>query len=273
MKFAKLGGVLLLLTLLAACGGTDVKPASGESAQVADQSPSASASTTSEAEADLPSEGTLRTYFDGVSTYTIDSLQEAIQVAQPGSPAAAYATYIQGSIQAVVDGGESYDDSKRTVQKTDDGYKFCEGSGSDETCYEYTDITGADGKVSNFSVNQRPLANRLTVGNGKPVALNGLDATATFIAAFEASTGSRLFVVVSVKSGTTAGIANVSAKYRSSQGRQSESSDQSGPDDLDADSSANYVFAFPDAKIGGTVTLEVDDQDFNHTGTVALKTQ
>jgi hypothetical protein len=271
VKFTKLGGVLLLLTLLAACGGPDVKPASGESAQVADQSPSTSASPTSEAEADLPSEGTLRKYFDGVSTYTIDSLQEAIQVAQPGSPAAAYATYIQGSIQAVVDGGESYDDSKRTAQKTDDGYRFCEGSGSDETCYEYTDITGADGKVSNFSVNQRPLTNRLAVGNGKPVALTGLDATATFIAAFEASTGSRLFVVVSVKAGT-AGIAHVSAKYRSPQG-QSESSDQSGPDDLDADSLANYVFAFPDAKIGGTVTLEVDDQDFNHTGTVELKTQ
>lgn len=62
------------------------------------------------------------------------------------------------------------------------------------------------------------------------------------------------------------------AKYGSPQGRQSESSEYNGPDGLDADSLANYAFTLPNAKIGGTLTLTIDDEDFNHTGTDTLKT-
>jgi hypothetical protein len=270
MKTLKVAAALVPLVLLAACGGTDVKPASGESANVADQSPGATASPSTTGDPNLPSEDTLNKYFDGLGTDTLDSLQESIDAAQPGSPAFAYATYLRGFDQAAIDGGAP-DDEVADTTKIDGGFKLCQGSGSDETCYEYKDIEGADGKVSNFTVNSKPIANRLTIGNGKAVMATGSSSSATFIAAFVSSTGNSLYIVVSIKAGSK-GVGLVQAKYLSPEGRHSESSDDTGPSDLDPGALANFGFAFPSAKIGGTLKLTISDSNYDDS-TITLKTQ
>jgi hypothetical protein len=270
MKILKVAGALLPLLLLISCGSSDVKPSNGESAKVADQSPSASDSPSSDSDPNLPSEDTLRKYFNGIGHSTLDSLQESLDAAVPGSPAAAYATYLRALMQADIDGGTP-DDEGEDVNKVTGGFKQCVGTGSDQTCYKYTDIEGSDGKVSNFSVNDKPLGNRLSVGNGKAVVADGSGSSATFIAAFEASSGSNLFIAVSVKAGSK-GVSLVQAKYRSVDGRQSESAQNSGPDDLDSGALANFAFVFPSAKIGGTLTLTLSDSDYNDS-TITLKTR
>jgi len=271
MKIVKVAGALLPLVLLVSCGGgTDVKPSDGESAKVADQSPGATESASASDDIDLPSEDTLEAYFNGIAHQTLDSLQEAIDAAQPGSPAAAYATYLRGFGQAAVDDGTPFEEGA-DMSKVDGGFKQCEGTGEDETCYEYSDIEGAGGKVAKFSVNDKPLGTRLAIGNGKAVGAKDGDSQATFIAAFEGSSGSNLFVVVSIKAGSK-GVALVEANYRSVEGRQSESSDDTGPDDLDSGALANYAFVFPSAKVGGTVTLKINDSDYTES-TITLKTR
>lgn len=270
MNVVKVAGALLPLALVMSCGSTDVKPSTGESAKVAEQSPTATESATSTADANLPSEDTLKKYFNGIGHTTLESLQESIDAAQPGSPAAAYAIYEKGLQQAATDGGTPYEEGT-DMNKIDGGFKTCEGSGADQVCYEYTDIEGADAKVSNFSVNDKPLANRLSIGNGRAVAAQGGDSQATFIAAFEESSGNNLIVVVTIKAGAK-GVGLVQAKYRSPEGRQSESSDDGGPSDLDSGALANFYFVFPSAKIGGTVTLTISDADYNDS-TVTLRTR
>ena len=101
--------------------------------------------------------------------------------------------------------------------------------------------------------------------------MEGSGASVTYIAAFESTSSGSLFIVVSVKAGPQ-GISYVDATYRSTQGRQSDSSDQEGPNDLGAGALANYDFAFPGAKIGGTVTLKILDSNYDES-TVTLKTR
>ena len=162
-------------------------------------------------------------------------------------------------------------EDKRTAKKVTDGYEYCEGTGSDQACFTYTDIKGAGGKVSNFSVNGKPIANRPTVGNGKLINAKGLDVQASFIAAFEASSGDTLIVVVSLKTGKSTPISGMEASYRSPEGRQSNSSYMEGPFDLGADSLANYSFSFPSAGLGGDFTISMYDESFSNEGSVTLK--
>src|SRR4051812_11235875 len=148
-----------------------------------------------------PSDPALQTYFDGIATQTVASLRGAAAAAAPGSPAAAYATYLEASSQAASDGGHPVAPGKQVAERTSRGYEFCQGSGSQKTCYEYTGITRDGGKVSDFSVNKHPITDRLALGSGRSVAFRGLHAHATFIAAYETTASDNLLVAVRIKAG------------------------------------------------------------------------
>ena len=216
--------------------------------------------------------GPAQTYFDGVATQTVDSLQHSLDVARPGSPAAAYATYLRGSAQAAADGGAAPTEAEFTADHTDNGYRFCQGDGSDRTCFDYTHVEVVDGKVASFSVNDQPIAPRLTVGAGQEVDFDGTDATAAFVASYRTTATDLLFVVVTVRSGPTA-LGEITARYRPPGGGSASSTMQVGPDDLAAGSKANYAFAFPHAALGGKVTLSATGGGQAPVGTVTLATR
>lgn len=247
MKVTGAVAALLGLTLVAAgCAGTDGHPSDEGTAEVAPASPGA--------DTDLPSRTTLRTYFDGVAKATLSSYDQALAAAVPGSPAAGFVTYLRAAAQAVVDSGQELEQADATAVVKDGGYEFCNGNGSARTCFRYSRITGAQGKVVDFSVNGKPVAGRVAVGSSTPVPLAAVGARAVFVVAFESSAGDNLFVAVRITAGSR-DLDEVTATYRTAPGDVVDSARMSGPKQLGAGEIGSFVFAFPHARIGGALTL------------------
>lgn len=242
MMLTRLAGLLLPLVLLNGCSGTGDSPS--------------------------PADKTLRAYFDGIATQTVDSLQAAVGAAQPGSPAAAYATYLEASTRAAMDGGQAIDKARKLADRTSAGFKFCQGSGADHVCFDYTRITQKHGLVADFSINGRPIANRLALGGDQQIQFEGVDATAAFLAAYEATASGELLVVVRITSGAAVTLGKADASYRPPGGAEIPSTMSLGRAKLDPGASASYLFAFSDAKVGGTVTVSASAE--GHSGTVVL---
>jgi len=214
----------------------------------------------------LPSAATLRVYFNGVAEDTVSSLAKAQAAALPGSAAAGYVTYLGAAARAVTDSGSEATGPGASAEERNGGYRFCNGKDSAENCYRYTDITGADGKVVDFSVNGKPVGDRIAVGTGSPSPATGVDGRAQFVAAFEATASDDLFVAVRIEA--TGELSEVHATYDVS-GSPSPSSRMAGPRTVRAGATGSYVFAFPKAALGGTLTLTMRD-GAGASGTVAL---
>jgi len=253
MKIGPLVAAISAVAVLASCGGTPASPNDSGPVEVAPASPGATG---------LPSKATLHTYFDAVANATVASYDQALKVAAPGSPAAGYVTYLRAAAQAVLDSGQELEAANARAVVKDGGFGFCNGSGSSRACFRYTDITGADGKVVDFSVNGKPVAGRVVVGSGTPVRLPAVEGSATFVVAFESSGSDNLFVAARLRAGPL-DLDTVSATYRAPGGTPVESARMSGPRRVKAGTDGSYVFAFPQARIGGTLTLSVRDDAAN----------
>lgn len=240
-----LAGVLLVGTL-AGCGAGG---SSGAGSVAVRPDPSATGSSTA-----LPSAKTLQAYFDGVASGTVPGYDDAKAAAVPGSTADRYVTYLRAAAEAVLGGGHTPGNGDASAQVDSGAFTFCTDSGSGKVCYRYTDITGADGKVADFSVNGRPVADRVLVGSGASVPATGVDGGASLVAAFENTSGDDLFVAVRVRA-LADDLSGVGATYAASGGRPVQSSRMTGPDDVHPGTVGSYVFAFPGARLGGTLTL------------------
>jgi len=217
-----------------------------------------------------PEDPVAQAYFDGIATQTVRSLTSALAAAEPGSPAAAYATYLRASSQAATDGGHPVAQSAQTAEQTSRGYRFCQASGSDKTCFEYADIIRSGGKIVTFTVNGKPITDRLAVGSAGPVAFRGLDAHATFLAAYQTTASDSLLVAVRIESGAGVRLGAVEASYRVAAGSPVPSAQSFGPATLDAASAANYLFAFPKASLGGRLVVSTTDTATGARGVVTL---
>lgn len=266
-------GICLSLLLLTACADASVAPASSDdSASVVDQSQTESSSPTPSTDRKAPSEQDFTAYFDGIASLKISDLEEAIELAAPGSLAEAYATYQKGLTQSAIDGGTPFQDTVSSVKEVDGGYEYCV-TGATSQCFTNTEITAKDGKIASFSINGKPLKGRLQIGNGKATAVSGLDAKATFIAAYEATSGDTLVVIFSMKTGPSTSMSGIQGSYRSPEGRQSSAGMMNGPFELGRDSLANYALYFPNADLGGDITVSMWDQGSPTEGTVTLHTR
>lgn len=230
MVIRRLGVLLVPLVLLTGCGGaTRDVPA-----------------------ADQP----IQAYFDDIATQTVDSLRSAIRLAAPGSPAAAYATYLEGSTQAAAEGGQTIDPTEQTAERTDSGYRFCQGSATKQVCYEYTGVTRSDGRVADFAINGKPVASRLATGDMAPHPFRGLAAKAVFESAYEATASGKLLAVVAIGTDSGSPLSGVQASYRSPGATSPSAATMTlGRAELGPGSSGKYLFAFDGARIGGTITV------------------
>jgi hypothetical protein len=118
-----------------------------------------------------------------------------------------------------------------------------------------------------FSVNGKPVGDRVAVGTGTPVRASGVNARAAFVAAFENTAGEDLFVAVRLEAGPR-DLSGVRATYGAS-GSPSPSARMAGPKTVRAGDAASYVLAFRGARLGGTLTLTMRD-DAGTAGTVVL---
>ncbi|HEX2893514.1 MAG TPA: hypothetical protein VHO29_05875 [Marmoricola sp.] len=230
MVIGRLGLLLVPLLLLSACSGTT------QDVPAADKQ--------------------IQAYFDDIATQTVDSLRSAIRLAAPGSPAATYATYLEGSTQAAAEGGQTIDPTKQTAERTDSGYRFCQGSATKQVCYEYTAVTRRDGLVADFAINGKPVASRLAAGDMASHPFRGLAAKAVFESAYEATASGKLLVVVWIGTDSGPPLSGVQASYRSPGAASASASTMTlGRPELGPGSSGKYLFAFDGATIGGTITV------------------
>lgn len=243
LRRASLIGVSLLLALsLTSCGEDKASPATADEV-VASKAPEA------------PSNDEVRAYFEAVWSADATKTKEAIEMAAPGSKAAAYATYLAGNAQADLDAGQTRS-GMLEVEDVAGGFKQCEtlDNGSD-ACTEATDIKHVDGKVANFSTGGSPIGDRLVLGNDKSESLGDLG-TAKLIAAYRTASGD-LFAVFELKSNIDGLGINYDTNYVAPDGRQTQTGRVTSPSELGNGSLANATIVFQGAEFGGKINLNV----------------
>ena len=204
----------------------------------------------------LPSEDDVEAYFQAAAMYDVVALDRAVELAEEGSVAEAYATYLLGYANAAMDGGVPLSGS--LVDRTADGYGSCDGG----DCVTWGNIEGRDGKLVDFTVNGESLEERITAGIGERVAAGEL-AHVTMLSAYQSVTSGDLHVVAEVRSGDAPiKIGLYEATYRSPEGRESKAAEFVGPPSLAPGSMATVVVSFPNAAVGGVATVPVFSNDF-----------
>lgn len=198
-----------------------------------------------------PSQEDIRAYFEAFSSGDPKDAAEAVQLAEPGSNAAAYAIYLQSTQQALRDFGFSQE--KQKVEAIDGGFSLCPEFVTEEApCSEYTKIQHVGDRIADFDAGGEPLSGRLTLGNGVAEPLGEIG-EAEMIAAYRSISGT---VVVTFDITSKSDGLFVYANYLAPDGRQSESTAMNGPLDLASGAFGTYAFYFDGAEFGGTVSLE-----------------
>jgi hypothetical protein len=164
-----------LAALASGCGGDDPKPVTGPG---------------------LPSQAALKSYFEAITGGDVDEMTRVqSEVTADGSLAQGYAAYDAEFTTAATSSGQPPDPVD--VEEVDGGFKACIGDSADQ-CATWTDLKGQDGKLADFSINGRPLADLLVDLTAQaPVRSEGLYEVQPEWA-YRQPTSGRLFVVCRV---------------------------------------------------------------------------
>lgn len=182
------------------------------------------------------------------------AIREALSLTKPGSPVEVYVNHLANSAEAALDGGLTMTDS--TVEKIDDSsFKSCD-SVNREVCVTFSDIeVDSEGLYVNLRVDDQPIQDRLTAGDGTSVT--AADASFTFLTAYKSIQSGALFVSVKVETSAQAVSPFLySATYRSPDGKQRTATDALGPVDIGADSNSIVTMIFQGVDGGGQITLD-----------------
>ena len=254
MKFPQLGAAILAGLLIAGCASDpEVKATSSDS---------------SAKKVEQVGKAELDGYMDAVASSDVDEMENAKELAVPGSIAEAYLIHQAAVANAALDGGTSSPADKLTKIKA--GYKLCSTDGNETVCTTYESFKSNDGKIASFTVNGNELADRIAIGQGKPTKAGDL-ATVRFISSYKAGSN-YLWVSMQIKSGDKKlNLGTFDAKYRAPEGRQSTAQYAEGPSELGADSTATVSIGFEKAEPGGEITLVIWDEDYNSEKSVTIK--
>jgi hypothetical protein len=250
---------IVLIFLLAACSSSPPtsEEAAGPSVPVVEQS-AASSSPIAVPSATADPKGVER-YFELFATNDSDEQEKAIKLAAPKSPAAAYMIHQAADNGAQLDAGNS--DEPDSLEPTDKGYDVCyDDDNGEQQCTHFTDIKTNSGLVSDFQVNGKAIAPRLSRGQGDEVKAGRLGSF-ELVSAYKTVSAEELRVTMVVRSGKRkVTLGNVySARYRDPSGRQSTATDATAIDELDPNSSTRITVTFKKAKPGGVVTIDLVD--------------
>lgn len=241
--------VLFPVLILSGCNnGTTTTPTNDSSAAVAD---SGTNTATSSAPSEGPSKEDLRTYFEAMASGDPQAMQDAVDLAAPGSNAAAYATYYSAVTQASRDSGISSEEEK--LKEVDGGFAVCsEYEPTDDPCTEFTNLQHKGDKLADFETQGKKLKGRISLGDGTTQSLGDI-AEAELIASYK-SVANYLVIVFDVSSSSAGTF--LDATYVAPDGRQANPSLYNGPTTLDEGAFGTFAFYFEGAEFGGAVTLE-----------------
>lgn len=259
-RHALLAAASILISLtLASCGEEKEKAAPAKAEEVAaSQAP------------EEPSNDELRDYFAAVWSDDATKTKQAIKMAAPDSNAEAYAIYLAGASQSVLDSGQA-EPRTEPVEEIEGGFKQCDrlDDGTDD-CSEATDIVYVDGKIADFSTGGTPIGERLVTGTGKPHRLGDLG-EATLIAAYRTAKGD-LYAVFEIKSNANKLGINYDTNYIAPNGRQTQNGGVTAPTELGKGALANATLVFEGAEFGGKLRLNVYSAEGNFkTATAEFK--
>lgn len=194
----------------------------------------------------------MRAYVDLIATLSIQDATQAAEDAEPGSAAAAFATYWAAYSQAHLDSGLDLSEYAMSVTEMAGGYTMC---AADDSCTEVTDaVQSKTGKVEDFKIDGTPASEVITLGPQQPEPLG--DGEVRMIAA-HFTTGGDTRIVLEVRSGATPLSLSYVSNYRAPDGRVSEDTDIVRPSELPANSVANVAVTFAGAAFGGELTYRV----------------
>jgi len=256
-----------VLMVLAACSGTPAPETSVQPVpEVAQTTPTAAPSSNADTAA------AAQAYFSALVTEDPDEDEAASKDhAAPKSIAAAYAQHLANVRGADLDGGLSSDAEDLITENGTYGY--CpDGDTDSKDCVTWGDVQFSGGKVSTFTINKVDISKRITLGSGDAVKAGKL-ADITFLSAYQSVQSKAVFVALEVKTNKRAvTVITYDSKYRDQSGHQRTATQEGGPSEIDADSTARIYAAFKSVKPGGVLTLDVTDSKNYDTKTVKIKT-
>ena len=256
-----LGASSLALVLVAGCGAEQ----KGGAATSEDAAPKVSQSESPKPPA---TDEAIEPYVDAIASQDATQQRDAAKAAMHGSLAAAYATHQANVAEAALDGGYEVS-SPGDVTDQGDGFKACYTDDEGSPCYVYDAFKlSPAGKVASFTIDGKPLAGRLVVGDGaaKTSALGNV----TLLSAYTTQTGA-LSVATKIRTkGEPIYIHDAAARYRAPDGRQRGQNMLTGPSEIGSDSTALVVFSFQGPiGFGGAMTVELNQKD-NETDPASL---
>lgn len=264
IRMRALGAAVLSMTLfaLSACGGDDTP---------SEETKNGKADTVSQDE--KAASDNIDKYFELIGQNTEKSFADAAALAAPDSVAFAYATYLaEGAATENADGIVS---EPEKYPKTKKGFKICDldGDGDSSDCSYYSDFETTGGKIASFSANDISLKGRIVLGTGDPITAGDL-ATVRFQSAYQSPFSNTLFVHIEVKSKDQAIATGVgSADYRRPNGRQVTSAEYSGDYEVGEDSLVTNTLSFPGSEIGGEVSFDITDTNYDEIIPIKFKTK
>ncbi|MCW2795107.1 hypothetical protein [Nocardioides sp.] len=239
------------LSVLASCGSEPKTPA--------DPANSSGAASTGTQQSDaLPPASEVRAYFAAVASYDPAQLRAAQASTEDGSVAANYVGYLLELSRAAVASG-SPEAGAKIEPAGADAYTACRADGRTNDCVVWSDFTGRDGKLVDFTVNGETLDSRISAGDGTTVPAGSIgDVQVAY--AYQSVQSQDLYVVVKVAAAEGVTIVSDQATYQSD-GSQVSASSFVGPTGGVGGRTTTVVLVFPQAAVGGTVTLTLIGRD------------
>ncbi len=251
-KLALLAAPIALVVV--ACGGNE--PAVTKQADT---------TTTTAAESQAKDGEAVRAYFEAFASGDAERMRaEMLPVSAPGSAAALYAIHQAAVAESLAAGGVP--GIEESVTFSDDKVTSCFKnpiSQEDEDCGDFTNFIVNDaGLLTDFDSNGQTVSSRLGKSDSSEAVAMG--ATVKFVSAYKAGSNDDLVIVVEVAAGPTeTTVGNYSASYVGGDGKQLTASTSTGPSDLKPGARAYYGMVFSGGDLGGTVSVEVFDADYN----------
>ena len=201
------------------------------------------------------------------------SIAKMIPLTEPGSVAHAYAIHQRAVAQAQRAGGAA-DLGQGPAIPADTGYKLCDPDAT-SNCTVYDDFKALqNGKLVSFTVNGQPIEKRLISSKERdPQVLAAV--SVQLISAYRTITTDNLLVTFEVKNGTKGEItvASYDSQYVDAAGQQAKAAENAGLTDLQSGAATVLLSSFPGVDVGGTITLEVFDGDFDTIATFKIPVQ
>ena len=179
----------------------------------------------------LEPEEAARRYFEAFATQRPGDMQQMLEEAEEGSPAAVYAAVQIALFSALQQEGWPQEPAGFTV--TDTGVELCSDDGAGgRVCTQFESLRVDSGKLQSFTVNDVEIAERLA--DGGQVAQQG-EATVELVGAYHSVQSDSLLVALDVRNDTdqTLNLNPYSAEYVTIDGRQVSTADAFAPIEVD----------------------------------------